>query len=796
MIDGGVRLNDDLLNNVVCDSEKTTCFVDGESVVTSSLLKNTTINDYDLKFQGIKDFLGKPYLLGSILWGSSSGANSNLFYTDIGPLLTTVVPWEIKTRGFELIRGTFNIRVQINADPFQQGRALLHYIPNYATRFLLDPYFSKRTNYNLMMKFQHPHLELDCHDTASIMSIPYVSPSPYYDRKEQTYDWGRVYLDVVAPIESGAAAGNKNAEITIFGYWTDVDLAAPIVPQGRSYSARKGKDLEKKEETLKISQGLSIVSSVASSLSAIPMINPIMTTVAWISRTASEVASAYGWSKPRVNTAPVIMAQQTYRYVGTSDGPDISVPTSLIHDNQIAMTNEYSITDEDEMSLKFLLKIPTYMGYITWTTGSTSNTQLYTAALSPQSLSVPIIDGPVLGHTATAASGAPLYYLSNFFNYYRGSINVHLKFVKTIFHSGKLLITFTPVNLPTTAPDVSTSIYSLREVVDIREQSEITLNLPYMLHRPYLDPDQAMGTLRVMVLNDLRCPETCAQDVQMLIFYTAGDDFEFQVPTCSTNCGTSIYTPQSRSYTETIVNTGIGDSGVKETSTMYSSKSIGEHFLSIKQLLNRNTQLQPRVADAWTGTSYTIYPWFVVGSQLNPTTGALSAENYAADAFSWLAPMYTYFRGKARVLLLSGGIGNGVTTHANTTNFFKKTTNYGYKVDTSATNPIGRNVLVTDNPGVEKQPFQTPVPSGAMMSTIFQHVPYYCKFPVSFVNVWQGFGNTGVNLFLSDETIPTSAAQFTNASTFGGNTTFQRSFSDDFQLCFFLNCPPVLTNYV
>jgi len=63
MIDGGVRLNDDLLNNVVCDSEKTTCFVDGESVVTSSLLKNTTINDYDLKFQGIKDFLGKPICL-------------------------------------------------------------------------------------------------------------------------------------------------------------------------------------------------------------------------------------------------------------------------------------------------------------------------------------------------------------------------------------------------------------------------------------------------------------------------------------------------------------------------------------------------------------------------------------------------------------------------------------------------------------------------------------------------------------------------------------------------------------
>jgi len=34
----------------------------------------------------------------------------------------------------------------------------------------------------------------------------------------------------MAPLSTGAA-GIQSAEVTVFGFWTDVDLAVPVVPQ-------------------------------------------------------------------------------------------------------------------------------------------------------------------------------------------------------------------------------------------------------------------------------------------------------------------------------------------------------------------------------------------------------------------------------------------------------------------------------------------------------------------------------------------------------------------------------------
>jgi hypothetical protein len=790
MIDGGSKANDVILNNVTCDAAKTTCFVEDESIVRSDFKLGSIANDYEVRYETIKDFLGKPYLLNTLQWTSASAENTNLYNVSIGSLLNSVSPWELKIRGFELIRGTFNVRVQLNCSPFQAGRLILHYLPNYADRILLDPGFGARYNTLMIQKFQHPHIDLDARDSVALMSIPYIAPSAYYDLKEDTYDWGTLFLDVVSPFKSGAS-GTLNAEITIFGYWSDIELAAPIVPQAngkeRTKSFRTSKNIENAESPGvigSISSGLRSVGRAASNLSEIPILAPVMGTVSWAANCASQVASIFGWSKPRTNDPPMIMARQPFRYSGTGDAPDVSQPTTLFHDNATKVTTDYSIRSQDEMSLKYLLKVPTYMGRVTWTTAQATGTQLTSRQLAPRLLYTAGTK-TTGGHIHSFNCGAPLYYLSNFFGLYRGSFTLHLKFVKTIFHSGKILITYSPIINETTAPTTSTSIYSLREIVDIREQSEVTLNFPYMVHRTYLNPSQQMGIFRIFVLNDLRCPETVAQEVDMLVFVTAGDDFEYQAPTGNLGDSNGAFTPQSDN-TETIVNTGIAESAIKGASTMYSEKCIGEHFCSVKQLLNRNSQLQPFNTLAYASDQITLFPWFASGYSDSASTGLMNAPIFQPDAYSIISPMYNYYRGKARVMVVSDAANNIQFSNLPYQNYTYSTTS---PLDTTSANALlGKNTAVTQYTVSKKiVPFQTPVPTGSHIGAAFQQVPYYNKYPVSFVQLWTGEANN----FYLDETQPASSAVFTAGTNFGTTTVIERSFADDFQLSFFIGCPPL-----
>lgn len=788
MVDGGLRVNDQLLNVVSTDKHETTEFVEGESKVLSTEVNNVTRSDLEVRGESIKDFLHKPYLLQTIQWASTLAIDANLYTVDIGPLLDSVVIWQRKAEGYELFRGTFNIRVQINADPFMQGRALLHYIPNYTDRIAIEPKFGNRYNYKMIQKFQHPHIELDIHDTVAEMSIPYVAPSAWYDRKSGTYDWGRVWLDVVSPLEVGAAAANKNAEISIFGFWTDVELAAAIVPQAKSRGSFKAtKDLAKIEDSSKVSNGLNAVASAADSLSSIPVLAPAMGAVSWASRTMSSLASVFGWSKPYIEDKQTIVTQQNMRYAGCSTGPDTSVCSALLHDNKTEVTDEYTIRAQDEMSLKFLLSVPTYMGPTTWTTAHASNTLLISQVIRPQNFNFSSLQAGTI-QAQNYSIGAPLFYLSNFFGYYRGSIDVTLKIVKTIFQTGKLLITFTPISTVTVIPDTSTSVYSLRTIVDIREQSVIKLNLPYLLHKTYCNQSEAIGTLHVRVLNDLRAPETCAQQVQILTFYTAGEDFEYQVPSNSNIYGAGIYTPQSKSSAETLVDAGIGASEVKSATTMYSSTCMGEHFTSIKQLLSRNCQLQPLAARTYPGNNYRLYPYFTTGYTSVPITGLLVPQNYAADAFSFFAPMFAYFRGSSRVYV-SGSGGNRLLSGLDPM-FFKYYSTAEYLLDVTSISSFGLNRTVTSTVGNDKNAVNSIQPSSETVpNMVFQQGTYQNKYPVSFVHVWQ---SENID-FMNKETTPATAIAIVNAdgASIGSTTTIWRSFTDEFQLSFFIACPPV-----
>lgn len=794
--------------HIKCDNQKTTCFVEAETMVTSHFKSEKMFTDIKDTLQDIRDFLGKPYLINQVHWDASIATNASIMSipatpTDgIGSFLTTVTQWEFKRRGFELARGTFVLRLEINANPFQAGSAIIHYLPNYKDRTAIEPLYPKRYNKHLIQKFQHPYVRFEVKDTCVIFKVPYIAPTPWYDIKNSEWDWGSIFVDCVAPFKTGAS-GNSYAEVSAFIYWEDIQLAAPIVPQAdNTTTVRRRTDREHIEYNTNkpVSSGLKLVSQAASDLGSIPMLSKVASTVSWAADVSSGIASIFGWSKPRLNEAPTIVYAQGTRYHGTSDGPDGAIPTALISDNQLKLTTSYSLTDEDEMSLKYLLSIPTYMGIVNWPVATaSSDTPLYTLLVQPRILRSQQTD--VVGlYTTTYSCAAPLSYMSNFFKYWRGSIKLTINVVKTIYHSGKLLVTWTPYKAASVvAPTRATSVYSLRQIMDIREQSTITLNLPYLVNRPYLDNlSDYSGTVDIFILNELRAPETAAQSVDLEFYYTAGDDFEYQVPGPMVEMSNyGPYTPQMDNTT-LIVNMGIADTPVEHLDTGFSTMSIGEHFASLKQLVNRYVPIIFVSAQALGAKYLAIYPWYLCGSRVTAVTGVLTTGSATGDVLSFFAPMYNYMRGGARFYANFNASVVGVANIPNAfkdisapTNFFDVGTQYtaGYAGNAGYGAAVPGAVTGASANGIN------PVITGQFSSVAHEHIPFQSKFPVTIPYIWNTTSHTVFTT--ANDWVPSGVATFgaAAAATLSTPGIITRSFADDFQLSFFIGCPPLLYSH-
>lgn len=787
--------NKTIVTDVVCDEAKTTCFVESEGIVSTNYqTPSQTMNEIEIRYETIKDFLAKPKLLSSLQWPNATALNSTLYTTDVAPLLTSVTEWANKIVGFGLIRGTFVLRVTLNASPFQSGRLMLHYLPNYAQNIADDPGFAKRTNLNLLCKYQHPHVTLDARETTAILKVPYIAPSPFYDLKLQLYDWGRVFVDVVVPLASGAS-GQTFAELSVFGYWEDIELAAATIPQSsqKDKRVRRRGDIEETELSEKpVSSALSLISKSAKNMSAIPLLSPVMGPVSWATDLASQVASVFGWSKPRQNTEVGPMARQYARYLGTSDGPDISVPGGLITNNKIKLTSSYSLTDEDEMSMKYLLSIPNFRGFFQWTVGSTTGTTIFSAIMNP-TLFYSILTNSYASHTVTYNQGAPLWYLANFFQYWRGSFKVKLSFVKTQYHSGRLMVTWTPGIITPNAPTPSNSLYSLREIIDIREQSEVELTLPYQLSAMYLDThlNEPSGFFNVVVLNDLRAPETAAQSISMIVTIVAGDDFEFQVPTTCVGSGPIIYSPQSSQMD--IVEAGIAETRKVQANTEPSELCIGESFQSLKQILNRSTQLfwTPATNPMVSNNEMALSPLYIPASTINTSSGALVACPLIGDAYSMIAPMYMYSRGSTKFTVVNNEPDQHINLYVAPGVFSR---------EAYITSPFyfGKNFNGDAAPNntiqVKSRWFQftTPIPNdaGTGISTIT--IPFYNRFPVKRNLVTDGLIVGQAGRFDT----PTATLGMAATGNFSATTMILRGMGDDFQLSFFLCAPPLFVSYV
>lgn len=755
-----------------------------------------------IRDQAISDFLAKPQLLAVTSWSASQVANV-VVYT-FKPETALLAPvFADKISGFRYIRATAVVRMVINAEPFHAGKLIMSFIPchdNLQGNVFRDLCLNQVT--------QHPNVEIDCRESMCMMRIPYITPADYFDLATTTIpiSWGKVDVHVLSPLKTGSG-GISDLDVSIFVHFEDVELAAPTLPQsGLKIEKRKNRPARARavpitageSEALAkgpLSSALMTGAHIAEALASMPMLAPVATPASWVARGLSGVASWFGWSKPMVDSAPTSVARRMVPNMANATGSSLAPSLGLFHDTSLTVLDNLGGVPQDEMSFLYLKSIKAYTSSFTMNTTQTSDTALYNKSICPTLLGE-YVSYAGSTHGWACQSYPPGFYLANYFKYWKGGVRLHLKIAKTDYHSGRILITFTPGNNPTAPTTAAASVYSLREIVDIRQTSEFVMDLPYLLNTPYQTNDGTSGFLKIIVLNELRAPAVVANSIDFVVYYSCCDDFEVAAidgsyPNTS-GAPKSVLPFYPQAGSEGSVEGVIGGYVCGTPSTEDAEACVGECFTSVKQLMTRYTKAV-FVAQQATSFGYIqIPPFFLGGVYSTNGTGAMTQSALSGDALSAFASGYAFMRGSVK-LLMSTVQGDPIGDCVGTA--FKWEQPESSVISSyagSATQQEEAYGDVFSTPLTQLRPVQHYDPTGLVEVS----VPYYNRYRCSLVDSTNDvIESCKLDTAVRMPTLPRTVVGLGYESTDDFNIMLRRSTGEDFQLGYFLGFPPILTAY-
>jgi hypothetical protein len=756
----------------------------------------------------LKNFFERPVKIDNFIWANSNAANTIVWSSSISSALESVDMWVKKYDGYRNVRGTAVLRVQVNAQPFQQGRLLLHFLPvasHMDSGVTMTPYV-KMHNFDLVTKTQQPNVELDCRDASCVLRIPYSTPTQWYDTKDNLYDWGTAYLSVLSPITDAATA---SADVTVWLSFEDFEMCAPYYPQSSSGANLRGRTPRRsnqseevdKMQSNSISSALSTVSSGLSIVSGIPVLSTFTEPAAWAAKFASNIAAALGYSKPIMDLSVSPLAIRPYRNFANSEGLTAGESLGLVSNPSVATMVGTSGTSVDEMSFDFVKQVPAFAKAYSWSTSDAEDTAIFGMLIGPDTIPLKTLHSEaVTTDTTKYLTGAPFICMAQKFQYWRGSIRITLKFIKTQYHSGRVLIDFQPITRITeNGPNNLNSAYILREIVDIRESSEITLELPYLHNSEYLPVHQVSGYLSVRVLNQLKAPSTVASTVSVLAFCSGGPDFELQFPALEDRYP---FTPQMDvSPTTTIVNKPIGDSIVGGRDTIHAQACMGDNFEHVSQIISRFSQvLQPYAVSGTSNNAalasnqkFSFFPFFM-GSMKAAASYAAGADGaqLMGDNMSYFGSAYAYQRGSVMIAVTSSSNDSMVYGQAVATSKQFSENQYTYMYMDASDPALSGKANLAGSGGTISE--NSPSPGVAVIRTrdgpIFT-CPMYHLNPVrlnQFFAQSQAYTNTlwqqgfNVHFQITGSVAPTDQKLF-------------RAAGDDFRFTYFIGFPPIAYSF-
>jgi hypothetical protein len=668
------------------DSVSTTQFVSDSNVVSATKALAIDIDpsfinsSTDLLSQEIKDFLSKPVPLISGTFTTTD--TYSVFPEYISPndiLGSNSGMMADKLKGYLGFRATTVLRLVVNATRFQQGRYNLQFVPTGGAIVTSTNTARARVNAvtsTLVQRIQLPHVELDLNcDTECTLKYPFNTAFGFYPMSSFTssssaFAFGLFKIYPYSPLVAGS--GSSTCGYTLWASFEDIQLISAAVPQsGRGFTQSIRRKNETDQEQVSsnmgpISSALMRVKGASDVFTRVPLLSTYASMTSWYSEILAGAASAFGWSKP-INLEHSGRVTQNYLpYSSNTDGPDESFPLSFSYKNQVGKAQGFSGTDVDEMDFSFLCTIPVFNSITNWIPADVSGTAVLTIPVRPLAL--------LVTRTVTAVTLAdigPYQLIANMFEQWRGSMVYKLKFVKTEFHSGRLAVSFSPVNQVTGSsviPTVAQTTFLHRQIIDIRECNEFTFVVPYISVSPYKLSTAHTGTLMVHVIDPLVAPDTVPQSVGIILEHCMGSDAEFAVPKKNNMQYVMGIAPQSGNLANTESNVcanyrgNIGNSMVPPDECSNSLFCVGERISSFRTMLKLPNPLVYQVAPT-AANYFNIIPYVLPFRWYNTTPAYVESIVYP-DLYTLISSLYLYVRGGVRLKYLDNTSVTGVEPFA------------------------------------------------------------------------------------------------------------------------------------
>ncbi|AAF00473.1 capsid protein precursor, partial [Triatoma virus] len=677
-----------------------TTFVHDNPIITEQLIGDSPQPSGDVRSvsdartHSIIDFLERPQFIGSFLWNTSDIENKEIFSLKLPDALMSPMIRE-KLSGFTSFSASTVFHIQVNAHPFQCGRLVLAAVP---VPDILPLHRLNMLSFDVSNVITLPHVQLDISkETEVLLKIPYVSPFVQYDLVTKFTPWAAFLAHVYAPLNTPSAA---SLQVNVFAHFEDIKLGFPT----SAIVAQAGK------EQLGPISGLTntvtgVVGGVADAVKGFfPSIGKYADPLVGIGNGLTGLLSALGFSKPLTTIPPTIVVQRPSQYFNNADGVDQGLPLSLKYGNEVILKTPFAGTSSDEVALEYVLKIPNYFSRFKYSSTSLPKQVLWTSPVHPQIIRnhVTVVDAP----------GQPtlLAYATGFFKYWRGGLVYTFRFVKTNYHSGRVQITFHPFVGYDDVMDSDGKIvrdeYVYRVVVDLRDQTEATLVVPFTSLTPYkvcadvfnsanrpkynYEPrdfkvydnttDQFFtGTLCVSALTPLvSSSAVVSSTIDVLVEVKASDDFEVAVPNTPLWLPVDSLTERPSLDGVPIAQVGFASAGTRDIRSSYvegkfipqditgmsrnheldeqpSQECIGERILSFSELIKRNSWRY--VSDE----KSLIYPAYAFDNPAAMYTAAdklpvwtLTPRSGFPTLLTSIGAMYAFYRGGIRLKIVPG----------------------------------------------------------------------------------------------------------------------------------------------
>lgn len=494
-------------------------------------------------------FFSRPLKIHEVEWGTGTSLYSSIdpwsLYFENPRVINRIV-------NYNLLRAKLHVKIVINGNGFQYGRAIASYLP-----FDIWDSLSRNTALiptDIVQASQQPHVYLDpTTSSGGEMILPFFEYRNYLNVPGD--DWNEMGTLTIRSINDLKHANGASDQVTIsvFAWAEEVAMSVLTSAEPSSLTPQSGKEVDEANTKGMISGPATAVAKAAGALSVIPQIAPFAIATEAGASVVAKVAKALGYCRPPQTKDPDLYNPRPHSSLAVTTTPDAVNKLTVDDKQELTIDPRVAgLSSSDPLNIKEIAKRESYLTTFNWTMGTAPESILWNARVDPVTWAEDGLTPNGYHFPACAMAALP-------FRYWTGTMKFRFQVVCSAFHKGRIKIVYDPNN-------INTNEYNTNylQIVDIADRTDFTIEVGngqytslLQHHVPgvdsvtqmysttrYTSPEEGNGVLAVYVVNELTTPNSAVNnDIQINVFVSMGDDFEVFVPDC--HFQNFVFQPQS-----------------------------------------------------------------------------------------------------------------------------------------------------------------------------------------------------------------------------------------------------------